>query len=154
LVNTDAHQKDVQDWAGVYVREARVDAAAVAYLVDVMGRACLEARPVTLTQDNLLKLAAVARLHRWERAGLATVLGAGLPTARDVIEDLLADPRRPSRFSGRELTTKVLYAHLTRAAWHPWDGADVAIDQAGSADRLLDALAKLLWNHRHLSRTP
>jgi hypothetical protein len=154
----DQHQ-DVADFLIPIIREAEHQADLVNAFLEALGIVPhLEQRlhnPVPLPADLLLKLAALVRLYQWEKTGLRPHLPANLPSAREVLEDVLGVPRRKRpRFSGCELAKIVLKTHLTQMAWTGLSGlqSDVAITQTVSPEQTLDLVAHFLWQFRHLGK--
>jgi len=155
MVAPAEQQRDVQDWLSAFIREAHRDAAAVIAFLASLGLAPDPSGQGTgLSQDLLLKIAALIRLRHWERSGLLPRMGVTLPSSDEVLVDVVGAPNQKTpRFSGRELTRQILWLHLTQFAWKSWpDGAaDLLILQSAPAADLLDALARFLWQFRHLS---
>ncbi|MBA3311767.1 MAG: hypothetical protein H0T47_00545 [Planctomycetaceae bacterium] len=81
-----------------------------------------------------------------------------LPTWEEVYSDFVDELQgEEPRFSGEELNRLVLQVFLQCIAWTPWEGrlAEVAlVQQHLSSDELLDRLARVLWNYRHLAKGP
>jgi hypothetical protein len=148
-------QRDVLDWLSAFIREAHRDAAAVSAFLASLGLAPDPSGQGTgFSQDLLLKIAALIRLRHWERSGLRPRMGVALPSSDEVLVDVVGDPNQKTpRFSGRELTRQILWLHLTQFAWKSWPdaAADLLICQSAPTAALLDALARFLWQFRHLS---
>jgi hypothetical protein len=95
------------------------------------------------------------RLRRWEAAGYAVHVEAGLPTAcaslDHVIRTLIAAAAdRTALAAAGALGRAVFDLAVTRFAWTagPELGSDVVLDVSGE-DALIEALAQFLWSHRH-----
>jgi hypothetical protein len=114
--------------------------------------------PVELPTEFLVELGAIVRLALWERAELRDRLDYGLPRAEHALADLFA------RFAGpvheaqsgevtSRLASDVLRVSLRRLAWGGPEElhADVVLDEP-DGEVLLEALADLLWEHRHVGR--
>jgi hypothetical protein len=112
--------------------------------------------PVALPGEFLLGLAAALRIGLWERAGLRDRLGLDLPPADQALDDLFARhaaaapaAARPEGAAGG-IVEGVFAAALSRLAWGGRRElrADVVLD-GPDEEVLLEALADLLWAHRH-----
>jgi hypothetical protein len=103
----------------------------------------------------LLDLGAVVRLRRWEAAGHAVHIEAGLPTARAALQLVIATllsaaVDRAGLAAAGELGRAVFGLAVSRFAWTARArlGADVVL-AGGAEDALVEALAQFLWAHRH-----
>ena len=137
------------------LRESNRQADQVAAFLESVGLAPAPGETQALPADLLFKVGALLRLYRWDRSGVLPHLGHDFPSWDEVYADLAAGLRgEASRFSGEDLDRRVLRAYLDRIAWTPWEGriAEVAVVARGGTDELLDRLARLLWDHRHLAR--
>ncbi len=105
-----------------------------------------------------VELAAILQLHAWEEAGLRGFLPADVPSCEEALTDLVHRTRTaPQDFTGAggvQLAPLVIFAWVTRFAWAAPNflQADVVLGQADE-DALVDAMANLLWKHRHDSAT-
>ena len=108
-----------------------------------------------LAREFLLELAAVLRLDLWERSGVRDRLDPGLPPAEQALADLFAPGGHGGLPIGAPVTLamSVFRASLRHLAWGGREelGADVVLDEPDD-EVLLEALADLLWEHRHLGR--
>ncbi len=101
-----------------------------------------------------VELAAILQLHAWEEAGLRGLLPADLPSCKEALADLIHRTRTaPQGFTGADgvqLSPAVIFAWVTQFAWAAPNflHADIVLGQADE-DALVNALAKLLWKHRH-----
>lgn len=146
--------RDIEILIAEILREGERDARLVAAFLESIGLSLDAGNGVGFPEDWLLKLAALLKIARWERAGITAQLGVDLPTSEEVYLDLITlVPGQPARFSGPELSRRVLLIHLGRIAWSPWEHrpAAVAIEQSLAPDEFLDRLAQFLWDHRHLA---
>jgi hypothetical protein len=131
-------------------------AAGAAWEADLVGHALATSLPpeqARLPADVLLNLGAALRLLAWEHDGLTLHRDAGLPSADDAIRWVLVEslPRRGRRhLPDAWLCVAVLRLRVEHFAWAgPRElRADVRLD-AADEDALIDALAQLLWKHRH-----
>ena len=104
---------------------------------------------------GLVKLAAALRLDRWENAGLTPLLRQPLPAAGEVFEDLCRHPAggEAQAHPAERTAARVLAAYLFEMAWRPLGdptaAADVVVSSVDGSD-LLDPVAELLWQFRHL----
>jgi hypothetical protein len=103
-------------------------------------------------QSFLLKLAACVRIYQWEQAKLTRHLPSALPTSAEVWDDLLAAPRTGyERFPAKELASKVFGVWFSEMAWMPPSpAADLVVSGLGAGDDVMDELAHLLFEFRHL----
>jgi hypothetical protein len=107
----------------------------------------------------LLNLAAALRLAQWERGRLRPSLPADLPIAieafRNAVPPEIDGPAEPAHSIMSELSLQVFRTCHQRLSWSSRAtlGIDVLLPtQAPSEDELLDGLADLLWNNRHLAK--
>jgi hypothetical protein len=144
----DQHVRDVVRTTISEAERALDGALAVLRAIGVYGTGS-SSRPIP--QSFALKLAACVRLAQWEEAGIAAALPAGLPTSGEVWDDLITSPRTgKERFPGRELAMQVFRLRLGQMAWHPpTPSADVVVGDL-SGPELVDELAALLFQFRHL----
>lgn len=137
------------------LREAGRQADFVAAFLESIGIHSGPHQTCGLPADSLFKLGALLKLYQWDRAGLLPHITTPLPTWEEVYCDFADElqGQRP-RFSGEELNRLVLQVFLRSIAWTPWEGrlAEVALVQQHSSDELLDRLARVLWNYRHLAK--
>jgi len=141
---------------------AERDADCVGYLLDALAKTTagswLATEPVRLPRDFLLGLGASFRLTLWEAAGIQVHRDAGLPSARDAFLDVFrsfTDPAAASRTDG--LWFRVCLLSVKYLAWTgPQDlSAELTLGdmKEDEEDALVNAVAKLLWTHRHDSTT-
>jgi hypothetical protein len=106
------------------------------------------------TAAFLVRLAAVLRLLDWEASGIDRHLEAGLPAAQQALRELAEWQMQPSRAPADQqeapLLTRVLALFVEHFCWDGRAelGADLTLGVADE-DQLVDALADLLWAHRH-----
>ncbi len=101
----------------------------------------------------LLNLGATLRIAEWERAGVKSCLPATLPDSLEALGEIIPDDGVKLDTS-QPFSVAVLKTLLTRftLSGRAELGADVLLECAGlDKDELLDALADLLWQHRHLA---
>jgi hypothetical protein len=112
-----------------------------------LGGYQIDPRSCDLSPVFLGEIAAVLQLLAWERQGIFVHQEAGRPNAIDAIQGLARTPRNriPS-----ELYMKVVKVWMDRFAWsgHADLNADVTLDDL-KEDAELEAIASLLWAHRH-----
>jgi hypothetical protein len=102
----------------------------------------------------LLELGAILQLKYWESIGLRELLKVELPSAESALADFCRRvSRAPESFWKAEdsaLSNTVLDAYLASVSWDAPEllNAEFIIN-AADEDRLIDALARLLWKHRH-----
>ena len=107
----------------------------------------------------LLNLAAALRIASWERAGLRSELPADLPTADEAFQRLWPYEISTTPESGAiipELAAQVFQAwlHLFSRSSRASLGTDIVLPIHAVAevkDKLLDALADILFENRHLA---
>jgi hypothetical protein len=135
--------------------EAGRDAADVAAFLAGAGLAPPPGGTRGWPPGVLLDLGAFVRLRRWEAAGCAVHLEAGLPTARAALHRVVnilleAATDRAALASAGELGLAVFGLTISRFAWTAPArlGADVVLD-GGDEDALVEALAQFVWAHRH-----
>lgn len=170
--STDEERQAVVRFLAAVIREAE-------YAADLVGR-FLEAqelkrpKPVAeLSEETgdvdspkilrakrfLLNLGAALRIAGWERAGLRGGLPADLPAASEAFRNLVptAGSERPSNPGlSTDLSAKVFRTWVERFSRS--SRTDLAVDmllplRSIPEEELLDALADLLWKHRHLSNS-
>lgn len=135
--------------------EAGRDAAEVAVFLAAAGLAPPPGGTRDLPPGVLLDLGAVVRLRRWEAAGYAPHVEAGLPTASEALNHVInaligAAKNRAALGTAGALGRTVFDLAVARFAWtaRPDLGADVVL-HAVDEDALVEALAQFLWAHRH-----
>lgn len=141
--------------AEAVAREAARDAENVAVFLRDLGFVPTVDRPVRLPPAFLLHLGAALRLWAWESSGLQVHLNSGLPRAEGAIVDAFGSLAHELKAEGphpAELSRKVLALFAGRLAWHGRRDldADVVLDDHDDDDTLLNALAELLWDARHV----
>lgn len=97
-------------------------------------------------------LAFVHRAHRWEAGGFFEHRALGLPTAADLLGELMRLAAGPSwdgldRFFRSLIPGFVAVAHRFAAQGHRLLGAEVALGEPDE-DALVEALAQLCWANR------
>jgi hypothetical protein len=137
------------------IREASRDAEMTAGFLDALGQVpgleWLAKKPVRLPADILLGIGASMRLLAWETQGIHVHRDAGLPSATEALVLVFrsyADPEAGSQIQA--LRARVSGLFFEQFAWTgglEW-GADVVLGGVNEDD-LVDAMAKLLWDHRH-----
>lgn len=130
-------------------RQASSAADMVHSFLDLAGIKSNSQPPVQLSATFLLTLAAALQIHAWEAAGLTVHLRAGLPSAKQALEQALA--LFSAGGSGADsLGLRVLGVFMDRFAWAGEShlGAPVELELVDD-EAALDALAEFLWKHRH-----
>jgi hypothetical protein len=147
------------DLLDAVTRDAESDAERVFEFLDVIGvRPSGEGAdgiPVKLPAYFLLRLAAALRLCTWEQKGLLIHQEAGLPSANDALRELgrsiaAPGPLQQEKQAADQLSQGVLRVAMNSLAWggRVYFDADLAVGDADE-DRLVEAMADLLWAHRH-----
>ncbi len=165
LVVDEAQKRSVEKFIEAVIRQARYQAdLAAAFLLASGYRPCNkqldpqhslpEDHPTRQRAEHfLLNLGAAMQIAAWERAGLRPELPADLPTAEEAFRNALATgaekPHLELELQSRVFRTWLqLFSRSSRRAL----GADILLPvSAVSEDELLEALADLLWNNRHLA---
>jgi hypothetical protein len=147
-MDTTDLEQDACDLVEFFVALAQQDAALVA---DFLRSAGIEPG-APLPQNALLKLGIYCRLRLWEEIGLTTGGAVELPAAHTVFADILAElTGEPPQFETVVLGRQVHMFALQRLTW-PQSGAPTfMLDDRADASDLLDFVAELLWNYRHLA---
>lgn len=137
------------------VDEAGRDADDVAAFLAAAGLAPPPGETRGFPPGVLLDLGAVMRLRRWEAAGYAVHVAAGLPTARGALSHVIdtlvkAAVNRASLATAGALGRAVFELTVTRFAWAaPRElGTDIMLN-IDDEDSLVEALAQFLWAGRH-----
>lgn len=144
------------------VRDAAFKAELTARFLDQFETQLLKSgrrrAPVAFPRAFLLELGAILRLAVWERAGILGCLERGLPGAEEALADLFARFSRgpqDAQSDGEKsaLVLEVFKISLNRLALSGRSElqADIVMNQPDD-EAYLDALADLLWKHRHLGR--
>lgn len=137
--------------------EAERDAVDVVVFLTRAGLAPLPSQTRGFPLGILLDLGAVVRLRRWEAAGYAVHMDAGLPSARAALDRVIdtlvtaATTKTPTTVLGAgALARSVFEVTVTRFAWgaRPVLGTDIALD-ANDEDTLVEVMAQFLWPRRH-----
>jgi hypothetical protein len=129
--------------------DAARDTDRVGLFLDALGIRATPEQPKPMPAGFLLHLGAALRLHDWEAQGFFFHRTAGLPPAREVIQDAFRSLDGPDA-GPPEVCVTVLRLSLELFAWdrlHDLD-ADVALDYL-TEDVALDVLAEYLWASRH-----
>jgi hypothetical protein len=121
------------------------------------GTAAPEDDPIVRrARTVLLNLAAALRILEWERAGFQPALPPSLPTAAEAFS-AVASQAEPAARENQSAALEL--SHSTLRTWlrcfsrsgRSTLGTDVLLPSAPvEKDDLLDALADLLWQNRHL----
>jgi hypothetical protein len=131
-----------------FVRLAEQDAALVA---ELLSSARLE--PGTgLPPEPLFKLAVYCRLALWEEAGFISP-DDDLPSAQSVFMDAVDELEgKSARLELLPLCQRVHWFALQRLTWPQTSSSPAFLldDQTKTSD-VLDSVAELLWNYRHLA---
>jgi hypothetical protein len=156
---TDVSFEVLQEYPAELIKyaadEAERDAEDVAAFLGAAGLAPPSGETRGFPPGVLLDLGAVVRLRRWEAAGHAVHIEAGLPTAgaalNHLINTLVAVTTNPTalRVAG-QLSRAVFDLTVTRFAWTARSelGSDIVL-HADDEEMLVDAVARFLWSHRH-----
>jgi hypothetical protein len=160
----DQTDRWVQTILEAIVRNAELDADRVIGFLNSRGFKCAprsrrkqvnEALPTGPVANMLLNLAAALRLRAWERAGLKVRLPNDLPSANEAMA-VVADCRNHLQDNMEHaigIPLKVFRTLLAKfASSGPADlRTDVLVD-AEMNNEFYDAVAKFLWQHRHVLR--
>ena len=159
----ETQRRSVERTLAAIIREAELQADLVARFLRSRGLKPTRTSkpegnpklPQGLAADFLMELGAALRLRMWERAGLTEILPPGLPNAA---ESLASAAGRAAAGQGRgaadrDAPTEVLRACINyfSAAGRTELAADVVVPSAEDRDELLDVLADMLWEYRHLA---
>ncbi len=147
----------LEELSEAVAREATRDAENVAVFLRELGFVPSADRPVRLPPRFLLHLGAALRLLVWESVGLRVHQDSGLPRAEQAIIDafgLLEGPAVAGTEHPVELPRSVVALFVDRFAWHGRRDldSDVVLDDHVDEDDLVDALAELLWDARHVAK--
>jgi len=110
--------------------------------------------PVRLPAAFLLELGAVLQLGLWEMDGTSALLKAALPSSKHAAEHLTklvtTDLRQLFSTNNAPLSRRLLQVWLDEFGWDARAilHADVVVGDVDE-DGLVEALARLLWEHRH-----
>jgi hypothetical protein len=115
-----------------------------------------------LTREDFFLLGALVTLRRWEQSGLLPRSGPPLPNSDDVLRVLVQPSTARAPIDGEGLAKRLSAIRLLRLAWEPLTGrADVVLggDRSDGAaeddsEAVIDAMAELLWQFRHLAASP
>ncbi len=148
MIETD-ESADARTIIEAVIREAQESAAVVGRFLQSMDSSVVRC----LTHDLLLKLDACSRIYRWERAGVSSHLDAGLPGAAEVFADVEREFRgQPALYPVQELGRRVFIFAMQRMSWRfNATHLDAEIVDTTAPKELLDALARLLLDDRHLA---
>ncbi len=137
--------------------EAERDAVDVVVFLTRAGLAPPPGQSRGFPPGILLDLGAVVRLRRWEAAGYAAHLDAGLPSARAALDRVIdtlvtaaTTKTTTAALGAGALAQAVFEVAVTRFAWGAWPilGTDIALD-VDDEDRLVEVMAQFLWPRRH-----
>lgn len=141
-----------------YWRDGEHMAKLTARCLDAWYKAWGRKKPLPLPLEFLLELSAVIRIATWQRAGFTDQMDAGFPPWEELLEQLLArlftNPTSFSWDSGAcpaPLWNRVAGLWFQHCSWTAMStlGSDVVVHPADE-EKLLDALADVLWKHRNL----
>ena len=144
--------------------DAKADAGRVAQFLSGLGLQRggdgVARVPLRLPAYFLVGLAAALRLFSWEQGGLRIHRDAGLPSAAEALQ-LVArsitthEPVARKEQASRQLLCQILTVFVERLAWNGRAllEADLELGEADE-ETLVDALADLLWAHRHDTEGP
>jgi hypothetical protein len=141
------------DLVAAITDEAALDADRVGQFLQSCGLRVSPDRPIRLPSSFLMDLGAALRLLDWEQAGIRVHLDAGLPTAEqllcDILESVTGVRSSPSTLPLGTLTCRVVALFAERFSWHGRKelAADVIVDEADEED-ILETLADFLWKNR------
>jgi hypothetical protein len=149
------------DLVQAIAQDAVADAHRVALFLDALGlRPTGAGTPLKLPAFFLVGLAAALRLLSWEQSGLHVHRDVGLPSADEALRELAGAVVAPGSAAlkeqvARQLLQRVLGVFIERLAWNGRAllEADLELGEADE-DALVDALADLLWSHRHDGEGP
>jgi hypothetical protein len=134
--------------------EAERDGDRVMQFLHSRGVHGIPENPNGLAARFLLHLGAALRLVHWEAQGFSLHRTAGLPDARQALQDAFR------HFTEPEINPTVFCCSVIRLscdsfAWHARRdfNADVAIDEMMDDDAL-DVVAKFLWSSRRSATAP
>lgn len=150
----DFHPEVVQ----AVIRNADYCATLVAACLDVLDKRLKEDGHAQgaqgLPTGFLLELGTVLQLKIWEQQGLREFLPADLPTFAAAMADLhrrvTTNPLAFQSIESNRLGQYVLQVELERLSWAAPEllEADMVITDVDD-DALVEAVAQLLWVHRH-----
>ena len=102
----------------------------------------------------LMELGAIGQIRLWELEGLRDFLPSDLPTYGEAVAELsrraLTAPQEFQTLAGARLSPRVMQVWLESFSWAAPSllQADVVLGEVDE-DALVDAVAHLLWTHRH-----
>ena len=159
MIASADQDKDVVDILTAVISDAHHQAEMVGAFLESIGflppAAERTGKTWHLPPDFLLKVGALTKLYLLEQADLREQIPNELPSWQEVYSDLIAEAEgKETRFTGKKLSTDLLKVLYRQLCWTPLNNsaAAVAVSQTIDPDTLLDELAELLWESRHLGR--
>lgn len=110
-------------------------------------------RQQTVPLSLMLKAAAFMRLRQWEKAGQVSAVGDAVPDPAALLADLHKSPK-DQRFDAKAVARQVLGVWLARMGWASLVRECDVLVRDVEPGLVVDALAQLLWQCRHLAPTP
>jgi hypothetical protein len=151
-------QADVRVMLQAFVIDANYSAQLTARFVNVWAKSLNVDMTNALPAEFLTELSAIIRIASWQLSGLASYMGADLPSWRTLFRELLHRLAHAPETFGDDSTTcavplarRVMELWFTRCSWCAplFLGVDMIAHRPDS-QVLLEALAELLWQGRHL----
>ena len=126
-------------------------AARVATFLRAFGLQLSRDRPLQLPAELLIGLDLALRFWAWERSAITAHTDAGLPTANQVLNQVLSLMQGPELHDYvDELGLRATAIQREQLIWQAGGelGADVAINPGEDEEAFLEAMAGFLWTHR------
>lgn len=158
----DDRDRQVIDAVAAFIGDAEHMAQLVrGFLTNWFKGLGLGKKRPSLPAEFLLELAGVIRIAHWQRAGLLDAMGERFPPWQDLLEQLMRRlMEAPASFCFDPRTSPAPLCRRSALIWFrrcSWSASrEVGVDlvvRPLSVDDMLTAVANLLWNYRHLSRT-
>ena len=151
IVEQDAQRVRVARWLVPWIKNAHDMAVDAARLLHYLG---ISRTAKGYPPAFLMEIGAVARIASWEQGGIKDRISPDLPSSQDALADLaqrLQSLPKRGEDVGTSLSEQVLFAwtfHCARDSRTEL-GIDIVLERPDK-EQLLDCLAQLLWDHRHL----
>ena len=156
--NSLDEQSDVRVMLEAFLIDANYSARLTQKFVRAWSKSLGMDLAATLPAEFLTELSAVIRIASWQLSGLDSYMGAALPAWQDLFRELLRRlAHAPESFGddpktfAAPLARRVMEFWFTRCSWCAplFLGVDIVAHRP-DPQVLLDALAELLWQGRHL----